>query len=670
MSKNFGKFEHHFRQRGPRLNSSNLAAEFSFRKDSLLAVVVASCVYLISAETPGWALAVAFFCFGWRALIEYRSARIPKTWLMVFFIFLVFLVTYMDQKTLIGRDAAISLLIPLVGLKVLECGRDRDRLFLYLYCLALLGLKLLFQVDIWIVAPILILTLALFYRMLGSNNRAQKFPTLIKHFLISIPLMVVLFLIFPRNQLRFGTGFGISSIDALAQTGFSEEVNPGSVAELVKLKTTAFRAQFKDRTMSTQDLYWRGSVLKDSQGLIWKKTRLGSNRDQIIQDSSSDLTSYQVLLSPHGQNWIFSLDQTAEISSSEMTIRRTTDSYFISMTSIMRDLSYRGKIDSKLLLKASHPEEFLQTPELSENILDFLKPARRLKSRKEKIAYLLQYFSRNHIYTTEPGQISSLDQFLFKDKKGFCEHFAGATATLARSLEIPSRLVIGYQGGTYNRVGDFWTVLQSDAHAWVEFENDQGYWQRIDPTFYVAPQRIYQGASSLEPQGIIASLGIDRNNWTFFALWDEVTFFYENLNYRWNIFLIDFDKTKQREILEAIIRFTQDFGITTLLSVLALIVMTYILKNWHTHIGIKRTVTQKLIQDVQKWGLKQGIQRQPSEPLQQYFNRLSHLVPERKNGLSLILKAYELEIYDLNPNMKLTELAKKEFSTFKNRISP
>ncbi|MFX8813075.1 transglutaminase-like domain-containing protein, partial [Acinetobacter baumannii] len=85
--------------------------------------------------------------------------------------------------------------------------------------------------------------------------------------------------------------------------------------------------------------------------------------------------------------------------------------------------------------------------------------------------------------------------FLFSKKAGLCEHYAGAFVVLMRALDIPARVVTGYQGGEYNTYDNYMIVRQSDAHAWAEvWLTGQG-WVRIDPTSAVAPERIDQGAT-------------------------------------------------------------------------------------------------------------------------------------------------------------------------------
>ena len=75
------------------------------------------------------------------------------------------------------------------------------------------------------------------------------------------------------------------------------------------------------------------------------------------------------------------------------------------------------------------------------------------------------------------------DEFWFDRKEGFCEHIASAFVVLMRAMDIPARLVTGYQGGERNPVDGFWIVRQSDAHAWTEVWLAGQGWVRVDPDF-------------------------------------------------------------------------------------------------------------------------------------------------------------------------------------------
>ena len=80
-----------------------------------------------------------------------------------------------------------------------------------------------------------------------------------------------------------------------------------------------------------------------------------------------------------------------------------------------------------------------------------------------------------------------MDDFLFESRRGFCGHYATATAFVLRAVGVPARLVTGYLGGEWNPRGNYLEVHQFDAHAWVEYLDEQNRWQRLDPTAAVAP---------------------------------------------------------------------------------------------------------------------------------------------------------------------------------------
>ncbi|HAB45132.1 MAG TPA: DUF3488 domain-containing protein, partial [Gammaproteobacteria bacterium] len=98
-------------------------------------------------------------------------------------------------------------------------------------------------------------------------------------------------------------------------------------------------------------------------------------------------------------------------------------------------------------------------------------------------------------YTLNPGasEGDSIDHFLFETRRGFCEHFAASFTWIMRAAGIPARVVLGYQGGAYNPSGNYIEVRQFDAHAWSEVWVQGEGWRRVDPTAFVAPERIEAG---------------------------------------------------------------------------------------------------------------------------------------------------------------------------------
>ena len=122
-------------------------------------------------------------------------------------------------------------------------------------------------------------------------------------------------------------------------------------------------------------------------------------------------------------------------------------------------------------------------------------------------AVLQRLRSGGYTYTLSPGLSGqhSADEFWFDSRKGFCEHIASSCVVLMRAMDVPARVVTGYQGGERNDVDGFWVVRQRDAHAWAEVWLAGRGWVRVDPTAAVAPGRIGTLERLEAPENAIAT---------------------------------------------------------------------------------------------------------------------------------------------------------------------
>lgn len=104
----------------------------------------------------------------------------------------------------------------------------------------------------------------------------------------------------------------------------------------------------------------------------------------------------------------------------------------------------------------------------------------------DKLAAMEAYLSsENFVYTLEVPELpqnNPMDAFILDVRMGHCQFFASAMALMARSEGIPTRLVSGYRGGTYDESSEAYTVTANMAHIWVEvFLPDFG-WTIFDPS--------------------------------------------------------------------------------------------------------------------------------------------------------------------------------------------
>lgn len=127
--------------------------------------------------------------------------------------------------------------------------------------------------------------------------------------------------------------------------------------------------------------------------------------------------------------------------------------------------------------------------------------AQRLSSRaRTPIGFVEQverYLSHGFAYSENPPRRAyPLASFLFRDRVGYCQQFAGAMALLLRMGGVPARVAVGFTSGTYDRGTRQWVVSDLEAHAWVEAWFPHYGWVRFDPTPSAAPARGGKGTAA------------------------------------------------------------------------------------------------------------------------------------------------------------------------------
>jgi hypothetical protein len=95
-------------------------------------------------------------------------------------------------------------------------------------------------------------------------------------------------------------------------TGFSGDMAPGSVASVASSNEVAFRAEFPDGNRPARaDLYWRGAVLWQGDGLNWQ-VGPGIGRARVAEQSTAPRIRQRITIEPHAGRWLFALDRPLE----------------------------------------------------------------------------------------------------------------------------------------------------------------------------------------------------------------------------------------------------------------------------------------------------------------------------------------------------------------------
>lgn len=110
--------------------------------------------------------------------------------------------------------------------------------------------------------------------------------------------------------------------------------------------------------------------------------------------------------------------------------------------------------------------------------------ARDASTRLAQLRSLQDFFRTEFVYSTAvppPSRNRDLEDFVLRDRAGYCEQFSGAFAAMARSLGIPARVVVGFGPGRLTSTGQF-VITGKNSHAWPEAYVDGIGWLPFEPT--------------------------------------------------------------------------------------------------------------------------------------------------------------------------------------------
>ncbi len=443
----------------------------------------------------------------------------------------------------LGPDASLGLLAIMAALKPFEIDSHRDRI-ITVFVAYFIVITSLFQSETLAITLYMFVSVGITTAVLiRINDPGGRFSRHLKIAAVmmaqAIPLMAILFLLFPRIQ----GGFLNLSLGDQAKSGFSDIMSPGSVAMLVENDAVAFRAEF-DGWMPPPELrYWRGIVFENFDGRVW---RMESRTPEKSTPPPGDQpATYTINLEPHQARWLFALEMPAKIPDDAVLY---ADNTLRSRRPVFATLRYSLSSNTRYDAGGENPDRLQYLTRLPEGVNPRTTQLAREMTKNavnadEKIHRILAYFANGgFVYTLKPPLLGHhpVDDFLFGAKKGYCEHFASAFAVMMRAVGIPARVVGGYQGGEVNPYGNFLLVRQTDAHAWVEVWLPEKGWLREDPTAAVAPERITGGMEGASVRRYFGGLS---------KFMDQVRFGWEAMSARFNAWFEGYSYEQQRALL-------------------------------------------------------------------------------------------------------------------------
>jgi len=621
----------------------------------LLSVALAVAPHAV--RLPVWLTLTVAGGLLWRFGIDNYAWRMPPRWLRMVMLVAVIIGVLKTHGTLFGREVGIALLAAAVGLKALEIRALRDYMIVvFLVFFLLLGAFLYSQSIVTAVYGIAVALLTTASLTLLNNGQGlsggQVWKLLGRILAFGLPICLVMYLFFPRIQ---GSLWGLPA-DAFSHgTGMTDEVHPGSIAALSGNTSAAFRVEFDGKPPPPRDRYWRVYVLSDNdENGGWRRRTMtvfdGGEPGQF--DGTGPEIHYTVTLEPHHEHWLPALDLPVKTPDSGKPRHGFLVGAERAVNRVMRySMSSRrvARTEPLNILETRANLQMATAP--SPRTVKLLAPWRGLAPQGKVQAALDYFHDQPFRYTLTPPKLEGdrIDEFLFDTRAGYCEHYASAFVSLMRWSGVPARLLAGYQGGEWNSSGGYFTVYQSDAHAWAEVWLPDRGWTRIDPTAAVAPERIEMGAEAIRlllarggSPGQLSEAEVRRliaRSWLA-RQWLHTQWSWDNVNYVFDTWVMGYGPELQHQFMRWLGFRTPSW--TQMAAALAGSVALLLLAA-----GIA-TTRQRVREDpvlrlyrraLRKLG-RAGLDKSPFEGPQAFQRRLEREAPEHAERLKPVTEMY------------------------------
>ena len=623
--------------------------------------------------------------------MEPRGYRLRSIILKLLIVATALTTVFISYGAVRGVEAPISLLVVLMSLKILEAHTAREFrvmvLIGWMLCLCGFFLSQDFTTALCLLIAFALLVVALIQFHRGASPGAVWPPvgTTCKLLLQASPLVVLFFFLFPR--INAGLQFELRPFRA-ANTGFSDRLSPGRIAALANSSEVAFRAEFPGSSARPSGpMYWRGIVMWHCNGMEWRapyapRPKSPSTMRDIagsggltVQSPNAKEIQQRITLAPHGARWMFALDHPIKTPPGAMLAR---GDYLSSVQPIRKSRQYEvvSSESSGNEITAKERAEALEVPASISPAVRDLAHSWTVQNRDSRgiVNSALQFFrTQGFSYSLTPGEYDDLEEFLFRRRVGFCEHYATSFATLMRLAGIPARVVVGYLGGEYNDLGHFFLVRQADTHAWCEVWLAEKGWTRVDPTSAVAPGRVSLDLTTfLETTSAAGQMG-GRSNALIARLlrsgvFTNARFIWQTLSYEWDTRLLAFDADVQDVLLTSMgiaSRGSIFLTLEILLVAIALLAIYFAWMQLRTRSRVDRV--KALYEYFCRKIARLGVPRDPCEGPLDFARRAAQSLPNESNRIRQIADTYVLLRYAPESAPGMLDRFAKEVNAFGGR---
>ncbi|MFI3246586.1 MAG: DUF3488 and transglutaminase-like domain-containing protein [Ferrimonas sp.] len=576
-------------------------------------------------------------CLLWRVALFFGYITPPPNYFMTLLAIVTLAILGIQLPQHDSMGLLINLLLLGYGLKSIEARSLKDLMMVVLTGYFLIGLQLLNHFGAFM-GLVMLVQVALNSCALLDHYHPNRIQTTLamaaKLVLLSVPLALGLFFFFPKLppiwQLQSS---------AISRTGLSDSMMLGQIAQLTRSDELVLRATFDGTPPPMDKLYWRALVLDTYQDNRWYQAHqpipdLPENPIPTAEQRA-EYQYYQLQLEANNQYWlpILAASQTHDPRVQSNANQRLTWRRRLTTSSQLALFYPRqpAAVEPLALSPQQHQQNLQLPPNGNLESRQFAQQLhRQSRDSQDFMRQLMQYFQRQPFhYTLSPPPLGEqqIDDFLFQNRAGFCGHYASAMVFLARAAGIPARIITGYQGGEFARDGQFLSVYQYNAHAWVEFWQAGIGWQFVDPTAAVAPERVEQGAEATFANQAAFRQAQGWLSWRNNAFLGRIRDQWETFDYQWSQHITRFNRTEQRALWQ---RWLGEFAWWKwLLLGIAMMLFWGLIRTLRTWRKQRRLpIAQRYYQQGQQWLMPWQLQRKDTETPLQHLQRLQQQAPQ------------------------------------------
>lgn len=531
-------------------------------------------------QVPAWAAAAGLAMLAWRAVLAWRGGALPSRRGLAALLVLGVGATLAQHGGLLGQAPGRTLLVLLLGLKTLEWRARRDAGVLH-------GLGFFLALGVFfdgqgpgrallVLAGVagLLTSMLLAHRPSGEVPLREALAETVGLLARALPLALLLFLAVPRLGPLWGEGLG-------ARTGLAGELALGSLGPLSLDDSLAATLEPLDGQPlpPAEALYLRGPVLERFDGQRWLPSRSSfppELRPELALEPRGPARRLRLQLEAPRLALLPLPEATPSLQAPPGSppnrlppgLAPRLDEALV--WRLGRALDEGLRLDLEVWPAHRHgprePRVGLQDmielpPGHNPRLLGLAAALRRdpaftqADARQLSAELLRRLREGGFRYTLDPPDLgdprTALDTFWFDTRAGFCEHHAAAFVVLMRALDVPARLVLGYQGGEPDPAApQRRRFLQRHAHAWAEVWQPEAGWLRVDPTAAIAPARTGRGETLAPPPGPLQG----ALAWLHPTLPGRLAGWGADLEAGWRRWAAGYGPARQAELAEALAR--------------------------------------------------------------------------------------------------------------------